>query len=96
MYKIHGILLRTRQAMFRLKRHQKGEKTRATSQELSILLKQNNTTSVLMYLHLLEPSPEQPVSIVQLSLKTGPAIKETIQGKKAYGTNLSTSINTSN
>jgi hypothetical protein len=69
--------------MFRVKRHQKGETTRATSQELSILLKPNNTTSVLMYLPLLEPSPEQPVSAVQLSLKTGPAIKEAIQGEKA-------------
>jgi hypothetical protein len=75
--------------MFRVKTHQKGETTRATSQELSILLKPNNTTSVLMYLPLLEPSPEQPVSAVQLlsavqlSLKTGPAIKEAIQVEKA-------------
>jgi hypothetical protein len=69
--------------MFEVKRHQKGETTRATSQELSILLKRNNTTSVLMYLPVLEPSPEQPVSAVQLSLKTGPAIKEAIQEEKA-------------
>jgi hypothetical protein len=36
-----------------------------------------------MYLPLLEPSPEQPVSAVQLSLKKVPAIKEAIQGEKA-------------
>jgi len=36
-----------------------------------------------MYLPLLEPSPEQPVLAVQLSLKTGPAIKEAIQEEKA-------------
>jgi hypothetical protein len=38
-----------------------------------------------MYLPLLEPSPEQAVSAVQLSLKIGPAIKEAIQGEKALG-----------